>query len=95
MTPDGPRGPARVAKPGAVAAAQRSGAAIMPVGIGASPAWRAPSWDRFLVPSPFAKVRMVYGEPFGVPANLGGMRRGVEQLNSSLEHVTHRAQCSR
>jgi len=66
ITPDGPRGPRRIAKPGAVTAAARSGAVVLPVHADAWPAWRARSWDRFLVPAPFATVRVAYGEPFEV-----------------------------
>ena len=66
ITPDGPRGPRRIAKAGAVTAAARTGALILPVHAEARPAWRAHSWDRFLVPAPFAAVRLAYGEPFEV-----------------------------
>jgi lysophospholipid acyltransferase (LPLAT)-like uncharacterized protein len=62
VTPDGPRGPRRVAKPGAFAAAARGRALVVPVHAEARPAWRAGSWDRFLLPGPFARVRMAYGE---------------------------------
>lgn len=61
VTPDGPRGPAHVFAPGAAIAAQRTGAAIIPIRASASRAWRLKSWDRFLVPMPFARVDVVYG----------------------------------
>ena len=63
ITPDGPTGPPRIPKPGAVAVAGRVGAAIMPVGAGATSGWRLGSWDGFFIPRPFARVRVVYGEP--------------------------------
>ena len=63
LTPDGPTGPARIAKPGAVAVAARAGAAIVPMGADASSWWQIGSWDRFLVPRPFARVRVVHGLP--------------------------------
>jgi lysophospholipid acyltransferase (LPLAT)-like uncharacterized protein len=93
LTPDGPRGPARVAKPGAVAAAQQSGATIVPVGIAASVAWRPNSWDRFLVPRPFARVRMVYEKPFTVDSGPSALSDGIEQLQSCLMRATVRAEC--
>ncbi|MBI4500070.1 MAG: lysophospholipid acyltransferase family protein [Gemmatimonadetes bacterium] len=93
ITPDGPRGPAMLAKPGAVAAAQRTGAAIVPVGVASSWGWRAHSWDRFLVPGPFAQVRMVYGEPFSVPPGLGGREEGLDHLQLQLSRVTRTAEC--
>ena len=61
VTPDGPRGPAHVFAPGAAIASQRTGAPLLPVRASASRAWRLKSWDRFLVPKPFALVRVVYG----------------------------------
>jgi lysophospholipid acyltransferase (LPLAT)-like uncharacterized protein len=61
ITPDGPRGPARVFAPGAAVAAQRTGALIVPIRAQASRAWRLRSWDRFLIPKPFARVRVSFG----------------------------------
>jgi lysophospholipid acyltransferase (LPLAT)-like uncharacterized protein len=69
VTPDGPRGPAHVFAPGAAIAAQRTGASILPTRASASRAWRLKSWDRFLVPKPFARVDVVYGTPTTVEAS--------------------------
>ncbi|MDB4914393.1 MAG: hypothetical protein JWM95_2037 [Gemmatimonadetes bacterium] len=63
ITPDGPRGPARVFAPGAAVASQRTGAAIVPIRAAASHSWRLKSWDRFLIPKPFARVDVSYGAP--------------------------------
>ena len=63
VTPDGPRGPARSYAPGALIAAQRAGAPILPVAAHADSAWRLSSWDKFLIPKPFARVTIAYGEP--------------------------------
>ncbi len=68
VTPDGPRGPARTFAPGALIAAQRSGAAILPVAASADRAWRLRSWDRFIIPKPFARVTVAYGTPTTVDA---------------------------
>lgn len=68
FTPDGPRGPAGSFAPGAVMAAQRSGRAILPVAAGASRAWRLRSWDRFMIPKPFARVVVAYAPPSRVAA---------------------------
>ena len=69
VTPDGPRGPARKYAPGALVAAQRSNALILPVVAVADRAWRLKSWDRFLIPKPFSRVTVAYGEPAAVPAD--------------------------
>ncbi|MGI8402678.1 MAG: lysophospholipid acyltransferase family protein, partial [Gemmatimonadaceae bacterium] len=63
ITPDGPRGPARKFAPGALVAAQRSDAFILPVAVSASRSWRLKSWDRFMIPKPFARVTIAYGPP--------------------------------
>jgi lysophospholipid acyltransferase (LPLAT)-like uncharacterized protein len=68
ITPDGPRGPARVFAPGAAVAAQRTGALIAPIRAQASRAWRLNSWDRFLIPKPFARVRVSFGPLTAVEA---------------------------
>ncbi|HEU4747972.1 MAG TPA: lysophospholipid acyltransferase family protein [Gemmatimonadaceae bacterium] len=68
ITPDGPKGPARTFAPGALIAAQRSGAAILPVAAGADRAWRLGSWDRFIIPKPFARVTVAYGAPTTIDA---------------------------
>jgi lysophospholipid acyltransferase (LPLAT)-like uncharacterized protein len=65
---DGPRGPAGVAKPGIAALARHSAAPIQPVALAARPALRLRSWDRSLVPLPFARVVCAYGEPLAPPA---------------------------
>jgi lysophospholipid acyltransferase (LPLAT)-like uncharacterized protein len=72
LTPDGPQGPPRRLKPGVLVAAQRSGAPLIPVAVGARRAWRVRSWDRFLVPHPFATIEAVYGAPIFVPRDARG-----------------------
>ena len=64
ITPDGPRGPAQHFAPGAAIIAQRSGAPLLPLTAFADRAWRLKSWDRFLIPKPFARVVVTYGEPW-------------------------------
>lgn len=66
MTPDGPRGPSGVVQPGVMAMAQKSGAVLVPVGIAVRPAYRAPSWDRYVLPMLFARVRILYGPGIAV-----------------------------
>lgn len=68
ITPDGPRGPAGTFAPGALVAAQRSDSFILPVAASADRAWRLRSWDRFIVPKPFARVTIAYGTPTQVLA---------------------------
>ena len=69
VTPDGPKGPARSYAPGALIAAQRSGALIVPVAAHANRAWHLSSWDSFMIPKPFATVSVVYGRPTPVTSS--------------------------
>jgi lysophospholipid acyltransferase (LPLAT)-like uncharacterized protein len=66
ITPDGPRGPAYELGLGIIFLAQKTGAAVLPVNMEYSSCWRIKSWDRFIVPRPFAKVRVIIGLPHHV-----------------------------
>jgi lysophospholipid acyltransferase (LPLAT)-like uncharacterized protein len=83
LTPDGPRGPAREIKPGALAVAQITGLPIQPLAAGASRGWRLSSWDAFLVPRPFSRVCVAYGTPRRVPRELD--REALERIAGDLE----------
>ena len=83
LTPDGPRGPAGVFKPGALAAARATGLPVIPLAAGASGGWRLRSWDGFLVPHPFSTVCIEYGRSRAVSRELD--RPGIEALARELE----------
>mmetsp|Transcript_3523 Transcript_3523/g.2106 ORF Transcript_3523/g.2106 Transcript_3523/m.2106 type:complete len:217 (+) Transcript_3523:227-877(+) len=61
-TVDGPTGPIGIVKPGVVGIAQLTGAAIVPVYLITDKFWLVNSWDRFLIPKPFSKVKIKFGE---------------------------------
>ena len=84
VTPDGPRGPRRVIKPGARAAAQRTEALVFTVHAEARPVVRLGSWDRFMVPAPFARVRIAYGESFRIPADPGAVDDAMARAAADL-----------
>lgn len=63
ITPDGPLGPAYELGPGIIFLAQQSGAAIALLNLEFSSCWRLKSWDRFILPKPFSRVRVVFGQP--------------------------------
>lgn len=67
ITPDGPRGPAYEIGPGIVFLAQKSGAAVVPINMEYASYWRLRSWDRFILPRPFSRVRVTFGPPHVVP----------------------------
>lgn len=83
MTPDGPRGPAEIAKIGAVKLAAYSGCPILPAAYSASRGPRLNSWDRFLLAAPFSKLAFAARPPIRVerdagPEALEGARRLLE-----------------
>lgn len=70
MAPDGPRGPAHEVQPGTVMLAKAAAAPIVPLAYAASRSWRVRSWDRLVVPRPFARAVVTVGAPLEVPADL-------------------------
>jgi len=80
ITPDGPRGPARRFKPGALVAARVTGLPIIPLAAGASSAWRLESWDRFLIPRPFSRIRIRYAPPLWIPRATGDLDMAAHAL---------------
>ena len=62
MTPDGPKGPRFVFKPGAILLSQMSQRPILPMAFAASRAWLI-AWDKFVIPVPFSRSVIAIGEP--------------------------------
>ena len=87
FTIDGPRGPARVAKPGAVWLAKATGNPVVPFHLEADRHWTLDTWDRTQVPKPYGTVALVVGEPFCVPADAD--EAGVEAARRLLEQRLH------
>lgn len=67
ITPDGPRGPVAQFKEGSLRIAQLTGAKIYPVSYGANSFWQFKSWDKMILPKPFARGCYVVGSPFEIP----------------------------
>ena len=91
LTVDGPRGPARVAQPGAIWLAKVTGNPVLPFHLEAARHWTAPSWDASQVPLPFSRISLVVGEPLWVPgdadtAMLEAKRLELERILGTLEH---------
>jgi len=83
ITPDGPRGPRRIAQAGAAILAARTGTPIIAHAVAARPSWRLRSWDRFLIPKPFSRVIHAYGAPIPPPA--GESPEAIESARATLE----------
>jgi lysophospholipid acyltransferase (LPLAT)-like uncharacterized protein len=90
LTPDGPNGPARSFKPGALLAAAVTGLPIVPVAAGASHAWRLGSWDRFLIPKPFTRVHLRYGPAHWIERSASdeALARHARSLERTLNELS-------
>lgn len=88
ITPDGPKGPRRRLKPGVITTARLAGIPILPATFSAKPAKRIRSWDRTLLPWPFARGLILYGAPIRVPRDAG--EREQERLRLLVEEAMNR-----
>jgi hypothetical protein len=84
ITPDGPRGPCYEVQEGVISTAQLTGLPIVPVSYHLNWKIRAQSWDRFQIPLPFARCRLLVGRPIRVPREASDtdrerLRKGLEQ----------------
>jgi lysophospholipid acyltransferase (LPLAT)-like uncharacterized protein len=87
ITPDGPRGPRHVWQTGVFAAARRANAPIVGTGIAVSRAWRFNSWDKFVLPKPFARIDIVYGEPVRIASAPSDFSAEAEQFTELMTRL--------
>lgn len=107
FTPDGPRGPARTCRPGVVRAAAETGLPVVPLAAAASAYRRLDSWDRFLVPAPFARVYLSRGASLPVPRDVAAawgddhgdgpeqpavVRRWTDRVRAAVERERRRCE---
>lgn len=78
--PDGPHGPPYQAKQGSLMLAQITGAPLLPMAYSVDRYWQLGSWDRLLIPKPFARVTLVVGAPQHV-----GKKDALEDATKRLE----------
>jgi len=94
ITPDGPKGPRRTMNLGAVYLASLLQMPLIPVGVGMSRPWRLSTWDKFAIPKPGHRARIIFGTPIHIPRRCE--REKLEQyttaIGQDLEHVTCVAQ---
>jgi lysophospholipid acyltransferase (LPLAT)-like uncharacterized protein len=83
ITLDGPKGPLRYCKPGAVMIARMAGVPVVPIACAARRSWRAPTWDRHLFPKPLTRVVIMVGEPYTIAGD--GGEDDLEEHRSELE----------
>jgi hypothetical protein len=95
ITPDGPKGPLQELKPGVIALAKKTGAAIVPVCVAFDSAWQLKTWDSMPIPKPFATCTVRFGEPIAVPADAHEaewnpkVERPLNEMEEWAERISH------
>ncbi len=82
---DGSRGPAFKLQPGALMLSKLTGSPILPLTVSFSKYWTVNSWDKLMIPKPFASVVVVYGQPVTVPSS--GDSQQLELKRLELERI--------
>lgn len=91
ITPDGPRGPAREVKEGALYLAQKRGVPILPITNALSRRVElSRAWDKFHVPLPFGRAVVRYGEPIWVGPN-DDLAAKAREVKAELDRITELA----
>ena len=91
INPDGPFGPRFEFKPGPILAAQLSGRPLLPLAYHAQRVYLFRTWDRFVLPWPFARVVVAVGAPRYVPKGLDADALQRWQLEMAAElHAVYR-----
>jgi lysophospholipid acyltransferase (LPLAT)-like uncharacterized protein len=93
LTPDGPRGPFQVAAPGAVFLAMKTGLPLLPITYSCSRHRRLKSWDKFMLPKPFGRMKFIIGQPIHVAAEATAemLRTRTGDLQDALNRMTQQA----
>jgi lysophospholipid acyltransferase (LPLAT)-like uncharacterized protein len=89
MTPDGPRGPRREMALGPVYLASLLGLPLVPIAVGISNPRRLNTWDKFAIPRPTSRVRLIFGPKIYIPPKtkrdkLESSRVGVQKILNDL-----------
>lgn len=85
--PDGPHGPAGRVKTGTIMLAQMTRAPLLPMAFSADRYWQLGSWDRVMIPKPFARVAVTIGAPLSIARGDDIEARAVE-LGERLDALT-------
>lgn len=92
VTPDGPQGPRYRVHPGVVLLSQKTGFPIIPLAYSARKRKVFNSWDRFVLPLPWSKCAMVYGNPISVPDTTkfdeNALTEHIQKVENELNRVT-------
>ena len=95
ITPDGPRGPLMELKSGTIVLARKTGAWIVPVTLAFDKSFELKTWDRMVIPFPFATCVIRYGIPYRIPpkaednAEAVRLQREMDELEVWADGITH------
>jgi len=91
---DGPKGPPRVAKMGAVLLAKRTGHPVLPFTTATHKYWTVRSWDRLQIPRPFTRAKVLIAPPIYVPADADEkvLEAKLEEVQRALENLDRRTE---
>lgn len=90
LTPDGPRGPIYHIEPGGLYLSKKTGAPLIPLAFVFDRKWVSEqSWDKFVIPKPFARCVAYFGDPLWVTDELTDERLEIEK--ERLREAIHEA----
>lgn len=88
ITPDGPRGPRHKVSEGTINIARISNKKILPMALAYKEQWVLNTWDKFIIPKPFNKICIVWGDPIDIEINKIDVPIQQEALEKSLINIT-------
>lgn len=83
VTPDGPRGPRQRLPEGPLRLAKITGAPIQPCTFAVKNRKQFDSWDKFVLPLPFGRGRIIWGTPVTIPSDASDAM--IETIRQSIE----------
>ena len=88
ITPDGPRGPRHKVSEGTINIARISNKKILPMALAYKEQWVLNTWDKFIIPKPFNKICIVWGDTIDIEINKIDVPIQQEALEKSLINIT-------
>ncbi|MDB9818590.1 lysophospholipid acyltransferase family protein [Pelagibacterales bacterium] len=88
ITPDGPRGPRHKVSEGTINISRISNKKILPMALDYKKKWVLSTWDKFIIPKPFNKICIVWGDPLDTIINKKDTSKQQETLEKSLINIT-------
>ncbi len=89
MTPDGPKGPRMVMGEGPIRLAKLSGAPLIAFGLATNRHKVFKSWDRFMLPLPFGRGKIIFAGPVCLSKNANA--EAQETARTTLETLLNQA----